>query len=577
MIPGLAFLLVANAATLLGARTILDGVRTGKPSTDFTLFLLIRLLLISAAVLIAGVARALTPVGIGAAGALALAFLVRGGAHRRWLQGFRIPWASVTSLLAGILLLRLLVQVWLFAPSYDDALSYHLPKIAEWVRAGGMTSERGSDPRATFPSGFELIETWWVVFLHHDVLIEMAGLEFLLLSAVALHAIALGLGWSNRSARIAALIFVMGPGLHFQSTSCLNDGAVAALLTASLALVVSGVSLPLLLLPLLLGIGVKPTVLLALPGLAVAAALLSNRDDRDLAPVSRTALLLAATAGCVGAFWYARNGVLFGNPIHPMGSGGMKSPLTGATLQRVGPSLQSLLENLRAFVDLRIYDAQAPADGNCTLGFNGGAAVFALGFPALVVVLRNEPLLRRLALGVAVSVASVFTCVVLDPWNNRFVLFLTAIPALGLARLWDRSRLVAGLGAVALSIQFFATFVPGNLPPRKLAALARQSWSERAAMPLTGAAPSQPVGFCCDDFGPAYPLYGPDYSRRVVYARDETADDLLAHLDREGVRLLVVSGPLPKRTGMIQEALRRGRLKPVPRGGWSCFEVLPGR
>jgi len=577
MIPGLLAMGVANAAALLGARVLLERIRTGKPSADFTLFLLVRLLLISGIVLAAGEAGMLTPLAMGSVGAASLALLLACGAHRGLPAIPWRRWGAGGLLLGSVLLLRLLAQVWLFAPAFDDALSYHLPKVAEAVRAGAWTSELGSDPRSAFPAGFELIETWWVVFLHHDVLIEMAGVEFLVLAGAAIHALASALGWNGRTARLSALIFVLGPGLYFQATSALNDGAVAALLTATIALLASGSAPALVLLPALLGVGVKPTMLLAFPGVAVIAALLPSREGADRPPCSRTAVALAATALGVGFAWYARNWIVTGNPIHPMGSGGMNSLITGSTLQRVGPSLRSLEENLRAFVDLRIYDAQAPADGNCSLGFNGGAAAFALGFPGLLFLLRSEALLRRVALGMAVSVLSVFTCVVMDPWNNRFILFFTALPALALARLWDRHRIIAGLGTLALALQFVSTCVPGNLAGGTLASLASQDWRHRAALPPPAAGAEEPLAFCSDDFGPVYPLYGPGYSRRVVYLRDSTPEDLLAHLDREGVRTVIVSGALPRRRSVIEEAVRRGRLRFFEQGPWKGYEVLPAR
>ncbi|HEV3027247.1 MAG TPA: hypothetical protein VG457_06715, partial [Planctomycetota bacterium] len=181
MIVGLLAMGVANAAALLGAGTILRQIRTGRTPVDAVLFLTVRLVILSTAVLAAGAGSFLTPLGLGAAGLAALLVLVARGAHRGWSLPSELPWGRVWSLIAGILVLRLLLHVWIFAPYVIDALSYHLPKIAEWVRAGAFTREMGLDPRSSFPAGFELVETWWVVFLHHDVLIELGGVEFLLL------------------------------------------------------------------------------------------------------------------------------------------------------------------------------------------------------------------------------------------------------------------------------------------------------------------------------------------------------------------------------------------------------------
>src|SRR6185295_7331199 len=216
----------------------------------------IHLLLISVAVLIAGVTGLLRPLPLGVAGAAALALLVRRGEHRQLPRPDFRDWGAPALVLVGLLLLRLLLQVWFFAPYLGDSLSYHLPKIAEWTRAGGFTAELGMDPRSTFPAGFELIEAWWVVFLHHDVLIEMAGVEFLLLAGAAAYAMAIRFGWSPKSASLAAVLFVLTPGLHFQATACMNDGPISALVVAA-ALLIVGRSHPLLILvPIGLGIGI---------------------------------------------------------------------------------------------------------------------------------------------------------------------------------------------------------------------------------------------------------------------------------------------------------------------------------
>jgi hypothetical protein len=83
------------------------------------------------------------------------------------------------------------------------------------------------------------------------------------------------------------------------------------------------------------------------------------------------------------------------------------------------------------------------------------------------------------------------------------------------------------------------------------------------------------VAFCSDDFGTSYPLYGPDYGRPVIYLRDLTTEDLLAHLDREGVKTVVVFGAMRNQGALLEEARRRGRLRPWRQNGWSGYEVLP--
>src|SRR5207248_3166058 len=127
------------------------------------------------------------------------------------------------------------------------------------------THEWGLDLRSSFAAGLELIETWWVVFLHHDVLIGMAGLEFLILGAVSMADIAKRLGTTNRFACLAGYLYALTPGLCLQSISCLNDGPVAAVWTATACLILRKAPLALIAVPVALGGGIKAPYFYALP------------------------------------------------------------------------------------------------------------------------------------------------------------------------------------------------------------------------------------------------------------------------------------------------------------------------
>ncbi len=259
MALGLASFLVANAATLLGARAVLRRSATGDLALDVVLFLILRFLLVSLSVLVAGVTGLLAPLPLGLAGAAGMTLLLLLREHR----GLTLPRvATLRNLLGAVLAavaIRLVLQAWFFAPYNYDALSYHLTKVAEWVRAGGFTREMGVDTHATFPAGFELVEAWWVVFLRHDVLIEMAGVEFLALAFASVVALARRVGLGERGSLFAGLIYALVPGVHLSATSCLNDVPVAALVLATAALAAARAPLPWLLLAAGLGIGVKPT------------------------------------------------------------------------------------------------------------------------------------------------------------------------------------------------------------------------------------------------------------------------------------------------------------------------------
>ena len=553
-------LVVANVAVLLGARAFLRRVRTGEATTDAVLFLLLRLLLISLAMLAAGVAGGLTSSKLGWAGGAVLAVLLLLGEHRH-LPRFRLPRIGRLALVfGGLIVIRSLLQVWFFAPYQRDALTYHLPKIGEWIQHGGFTREWGLDLRSTFPSGFELIETWWVVFLKHDVLIEMAGLEFLALGSVALADLARRLGSSARFACLAGFLYALTPGVSLQATSCLNDGPVAAIWTATAALVLRKVPLALTLIPVFLGIGIKPTYAYALPGLA----LLWFLDGKASLRGNRATVLVAVMAVAVGSSWYVRNAVFYGNPIHPMGRSGIIAHETHVA-QQFGVNWSSLAQNVRRATTSRIYDHLGPYDPELTMISGWGLTPFAGGILGLFLLLRTERLLRIVAIGYGVSLLSVFALVVSDPWFMRYVLFFPGLFALAAAKIAETRPVFAIVAAAALAFEFVATMVPGAFPVEGATTLASMPWRERTLYPHVGMEKIDSVGFLEKEDSEAkiYPVYRPDFSRRVVPLRPDSVEGLGAAMRREGLRYLFC----PKGHPFAAEGVRGGLLKTTPVAG----------
>lgn len=566
---------VANAASFLGARAIAKKTATGKPHLDVALLLLVRLALISAAVLVAGVSGQLTPWAFGALGLVAILGLVFTRAC-----GFpsrpRLPdFGRLLTALLVVVALRLLLQVWLFAPCNYDATSYHLTKVAEWVRAGGFTREMGVDLCAPFPAGFELIETWWVVFLHHDVLVEMAGVEMLLLCAAGCFALARELNLPERPAAWAAFLTVMTPGLHLSATSCLNDAPVAALIVVTMAFVLARAPWSWVVLAIGVGLGTKPTYAYALPGIALLHLLV--RKDPKLAPAPRgVSWGFVALGLAIGAFWYARNVLWFGSPIHPVGRQGLVSS-TGVLKVQFGPSPANAVRNVLDLLQSRVYD-DLSSYGPLLIQISGwGALGFACGFLALVAVLRTDPSFRRLALAFAVSLVSILTLVHHDPWFMRFVLFFPALLSIAVAKLVENCRPAAVVAGVAVAFQFLATIVPADLPWKDVRTLARLPWRDRSAGALMGAAaPAESVAYFIAEpvhhRGESYLLYGPDYSRRVVFLRGSSALEIRSELDRKKPRLLYRCQGTPASTPLLRECVAQGFLK---ESTGRFYEVLP--
>ena len=190
---------------------------------------------------------------VGVAGGALLLGQRPGGIHRPLaLERSELVLVAVV----GVALLSLLIKSFLLSPYTGDALQYHLPKIAEWIQAARFRWGPNHDPRVWFSGGFELIETWWVVFLHHDALIELGGLQMALIATAAVAVLA-----EAHEARpsLAALAYLFIPAVLLNATACGNDLAVAALTLSGYALVALEAPRSLQLFPLLLAVGVKAT------------------------------------------------------------------------------------------------------------------------------------------------------------------------------------------------------------------------------------------------------------------------------------------------------------------------------
>ncbi|HXU11642.1 MAG TPA: hypothetical protein VN898_06725 [Candidatus Binatia bacterium] len=557
MIVGVFWLLTANAASLLGAWALLRRVQTGRTSTDLVLFLLLRLFLISGAVMAAGLIGGLERNGLGIVSLMAIAALLRFGVHKSIPPPARPAWGRIGGAVAAIVVVRLLLQVWFFSPHLGDATAYHLPKIAEWIQHRGFTREMGLHPHVTFPAGFELVETWWVVFLRHDVLIELAGVEFLVLAFAATYGLADRLGLSDRSSFFAALSTILVPGLNLTTTSCMNDGPAAALVIATVALVVLQAPIPCILMTMGLGLGVKPTYGFALTGIALLWGMSRKDSPASPSPSRIVAWSLAAGGMGIGVYWYLRNLVWFGNPFHPLGTSEIDNPVA----VQFGPRVSSLWTNLADLVNVRIYD-QGYLGANIDDIAGWGPLAFACGLPALVIALRSGPLFRRLTGCLLVSLGTSLLFSRSDPWHLKYVLYFPVLLTLAAAWFAERNLVFARISWAALGCCFVATLLPYDLPWKDFKGLARQSWSERSALSLLKASVEEKKVGCFGGFtAHAYLLYGPDFSREVVYLRVSSAADLVSEARTSDLRQIYASPSSSLQNAVLREAVLSGRLR----------------
>ena len=92
-------------------------------------------------------------------------------------ERFKCPRVTIVGGLLGaaalLQLLRIAFHVWYTPPYVHDTLTYHLPNVAEWVQKGRIHAISTPVLRSYWPATFEVFESWFVVFLHNDLLIQL--------------------------------------------------------------------------------------------------------------------------------------------------------------------------------------------------------------------------------------------------------------------------------------------------------------------------------------------------------------------------------------------------------------------
>jgi hypothetical protein len=503
-------LLVATGFCASAARALQQRLCMESRSAGLLVFLLLMTAIQSLFILAAGLTGTLSFWPLTAASAAGLVLLQF--QRPRLIVQFKLPsaasgWLILSIAAAGFL--SLLMKTFLLTPYTGDALMYHLPKIAEWVQAGRFVSGINHDPRQWFCSGFELIETWWVVFLRHDALIELGGLQMTLIATAAVYSLA-----ETFDARpdFAALVYLLLPATLLNATSCGNDLAVAALTLSGYALIAAGAPRPIQALPLLMVIGIKATGIFAIAGLALFACF-QNRPAK--LPLWGAVTLVGAGLLLAG-FWYVRNLVIAGHPLYPFY--GNPVPFTWQQGRVDLESLQSTAQAIpRRLTDPWPFESLSPnASG-------WGWAVLPLGLPAILLTLREDRRYRTLALSFLVGACVTLSCVYDDGMNFRFILWFPALFSLSIAR--RRAPLWMAAALLACTVNLLATLIPNEL-----------RYSRHIQAPLS-LPPNEPVACVFTLAVPSYRLYNHDFSRRVSYPRS------MEELRRSGAKYVYLYDP----------------------------------
>jgi hypothetical protein len=201
-----------------------------------------------------------------------------------------------------------------------DALSTHLPTVARWIQSGSFWQLVQYTPdlsNATYPHNGTLMMLAAVLPWEHTFLARYVDVPFLVAAAVALYAIARELRAPKSASVLAAaavmcLAAVNEPGLR---QAQVDPPMLAWFTIGALFLLRSGRGAPVtetLLAGLGLGLafGTKWYAVVYVP-LLVAAWLWVRRG------AWRESAQLVGTIALSGGFWFVRNWVEAGNPVHP--------------------------------------------------------------------------------------------------------------------------------------------------------------------------------------------------------------------------------------------------------------------
>lgn len=536
-------------------------------ATDLLSLLLLKTLLVSAAVMLTGLAGLLTANGLfgfAVLGWLGIAFFGRyelQKAVQAVLRSLRAGRAAIARrplqavLLAGVcalLLARMAAHVWFLPPYYvHDVMSYHLPRVAGWIQQGNLTVPHFPVNRVFWPAGFELIQTWQAVFPHHDAVVEAAGIPFWIMAIGAVFILARSLSVSRTAAAWSALLFAFTPALALNATSGKNDIAVAALYLYIAALWIkplnrrlAGRRWLLTVAAALLGIGIKPTMVFILPGLIWLAATGLRKADIAcfrrfrIAPWTGSIVLLALL---LGGYWYLRNWVQFNNPFYPSSFRVADHLLAGSGAgggQQGAFTLDAVAANWKMLWQKKIYDGGAPYNPDLGGMTGWGWFVFVCGGGSLIWGVFVKQRLRWLTLSFLTSFVLLLGWVTPDPWNMRFAQWFPALAALGFAVTIQYRALLLFVRYAMILLAMWTTALNGlgilgngYTPAKRWLGFMKMPVSQRAPDDNDGIIPQRALekhvilgpGEAITIMGlgddALYPLYGPNFSRRLIYPK----------------------------------------------------------
>ena len=610
MFLGVLAWLVCSLFVLMAVMCLASLLRTGRPALDALALAYLPIFVITFFLLVMGLLGRLRPLDLTLVSVTAGAGLLAIPATRRvllgwpadvrsacrqwgeWWAGLPRPLRVFTTFAFVLSLLRFAFLILALPPFVWDSLTYHLTNVAHWTQQGRIELFTTPVTRIYNPANFEVLASWFTVFLHHDVVIEAAGLPVYVLSLAAVYVLARRVGASTAGALIGALAYAATPALLLATTGTKNDPHVAAYYLSALAIVADLLwgqervphrvlrRLILLGLVLMLALGTKAYILHLTPGIVLLALLggwwlrrqtawlawgRSLRTElRALGQGARLALVMLLAGGVfLAGFWNTRNLILTGNPFYPYGVAIGGGQAVGAGGRETELSLSRLSENLKDLAE-KFGDTKGRIGPDLTNTTGWGWFVYGLGLPAWLWGLFRSRRLRGLSAAFVLSLLLLFLSDRPSPWSMRYAIWFPAIFAVAFAVLIDvlrqgprmPLRLVGLLYIATLSLNFLITLNYGIIHPDRIAHMlslpfgSRDSASLRVNMPveyelsLSIVPRDAKLGYNVHSNGFIYPLFRSDYSQRLVYipfTAEDTCQAVGERMQAAGTRYLFVA------------------------------------
>jgi len=610
MAIGVISWIINFAFILVVAYLVSRQMRSGRLILDLTIYVFLWVFFVTLFLLLAGLAGYLAAFPLGLFSLIGLVFLLAIPSTREALlflkhdlsqlrSALRVWWEElplwVKIVAIGFLIvsvIRIVFLVWVLPPFVWDSLTYHLTRVAQWVQDQRISIFDTPVDRIYTPANYEVFAAWFTVFIHHDVVVEAAGLPAYFLAGLSVYAIARSLEISQWASLLGAIAYLSTPALLLAVTGTKNDPMMAALYLMAVALIIdllSGrVTAPRsgyagrvlsLVLVLLLAVGTKPYIMHLSVGLLVIVGGILLQDKRaghwyrdksksitdywsSSIHIRIMVMILLVSGLFLGAYWYLRNWLLMGNPFYPYGISIGDAPLTPKA--GVVPfDLENLWRNLKLFVE-KFGDKQNRILPDLPNTTGWGWVIYGMGLPALAWGVVRYRRIRVLAVGFLVSFLAIMISNRASPWNMRYVIWFPALLSIALAAVFDRFPDEFKVAKQGLSILFVGGLVLNlvmtvtyNLIPIRTfkEMLSRSVWERDAAlldvyMPdeyfsaLAIVESEERLGYNVHVNGFVYPLYRSDFSQDLVYvpfSLDDSCEDIASEMRLRGTRYLMVA------------------------------------